>query len=227
MAHRHKMHRRAAGGRMDYTANSNVAREAGDKKDSFKRGGRHIGKVHGHKGHARADKRARGGGVTHSPFSSAARGEDMKRTPATKDKAQPRASGGGVTARAEGGGVGAAAFKHGGRAKRHAGIGGHGGGEGNRPHPIHAKHMYNFGAHHGSGHEEPLEHHLPIHHKHGGTAHHVGMGGEHHHAGHGAHKAHHPHHDGHHSGHHGKHGSHKARGVKHRAEGGKVDKEGD
>lgn len=217
MAHRH----RAQGGRRTSFVNAPIEHEAGSKKDQFKRGGRHVGKAHGHKSKPSADKRARGGGVTHSPFSSAAHHEDVKRRAGAKDTAQPRAAGGAV-ARADGGGVGA--FAHGGRAKRHAGIGHHGHGKkgGTRPNPIHAKHHYNYGAHNGSGHEEPLEHHLPVHHKHGGTAHHVGMKEGHVQAGHGAHHAHHQQHDGHHSGHHGMHGSHKAKGRKHRAAGGKV-----
>lgn len=225
MAHRHRAQERAKGGRtsmagrMNYTAKSNVSGEAGKEKDEFAHGGGH--KAHGHKSKHRADKRARGGGVTHSPFSSAARGNDEKRRPVDKDNHQPRAAGG-------------AAFARGGRAKRHAGIGSKGH-SGHRPSAGH-KHEYNYGHHDGSGHEEGLARtHPPVHHKHGGTPHAAtggtigafAHGGHAHHAGHGAHHAHHPHHDGHHAGHHGIHGSHKAKGKKHRAEGGKVDKEDD
>lgn len=234
MAHRHRVHERAKGGkvdapmrgRMSYTAKSNVEPEAKDTKDTFRRGGRHHGGLHahGHKSKARADKRARGGGVgkgnfpvhtTHSPFSSAARGNDEKRFPANKDNHQPRKDGG-------------AAFARGGRSKIHAGMGAtaHGGG---RPSPS-QKHTYNYGGHNGLGHEEPLKReHKPRERAAGGAAFARGghAHGEHHHAGHGAHHAHHPHHDGHHVGHHDRHGSHKAKGHKHRADGGKVDKEDD
>jgi hypothetical protein len=224
------MHHRAGGGSMKGRESFVTApseREAKSEKDSFRRGGRHHGhKAHGHKAHGRADKRARGGGVTHSPFSSAAKGNDMGRHSAHKDHHQPRADGGAV-GRADGGGVGA--FKHGGRARRHAGIGGHMAKGGVRPSPF-SKSAHNFGAHHGSGHEEPAMLHPPVHEKHGGTAHHRKTH-EVHHAGHGAHHAHHEHHDGHHHGHHSGahlHGAHKAKGHKHRgahhrAEGGKVD----
>lgn len=217
MAARHR-HRASGGsmkGRMDYTSKSNVAPEAGDMKDSFRKGGRkHHGlHAHGGKSHPRADKRARGGSVTHSPFSSAARGNDTGRFPKDKDGHQPRATGGQV-------------FARGGRAKRHAGIGHSSGGK-SRPSPSN-KHEYNFGHHEGSGHEEPLQRvHPPVHHKHGGPEKGYARGGRAHHAGHGGHLAHHPHHDGHHHGHHGAHGSHKAMGKKHRAHGGKVDKEDD
>lgn len=214
MAHRHKMHHRARGGRTEMVR-SNVETEAGSKKDGFRRGGkaRHHGlEAHGRKPKARADKRARGGGVTHSPFSSAARGNDMGRHAEHKDQHQPRADGGGV-------------FARGGRTKRHAAIGGTMG-PSRRPSPFSRSH-FNFGHHHGAGHEEPAMTHPPLHEKHGGTAHHRKTS-EHHHAGHGAHHAHHPGHDGHHHGHHhGAHlkGEHKARGRKHRAHGGKVDDE--
>jgi hypothetical protein len=212
MAHRHRVHRRAAGGRMEYTKDSNVQREAGRDVDDFRRGGKpkHHGlKAHGLKPRARADKRARGGSVTHSPFSSAARGNDAGRHSKDKDGHQP--------------------YAHGGRVKRHAGIGHHAEGGKTRPSPF-AKHEYNYGHHHGSGHEEPLEHHLPVHHKHGGTPKHHATGGKAHHAGHGAHHAHHPGHDGIHHGHHTTGGHHmhgKAPGRKHRAHGGKVDDDGD
>lgn len=206
MAHRHKAHHRAKGGRMSFV-NAPTEKEAGDKKDSFKRGGRHhVGKAHGHKSKARADKRARGGGVTHSPFSSAAKGNDMKRRPGDRDGHQPRADGG-RTGYARGG--------------RMAGMGGKSGGGKTRPGPF-AKSAFNFGAHAGQGHEEPAMTHPPVSEKHGGVPHHRKTSG-HHQAGHGAHHAHHPHHDGHHSGHHGVHGSHKAKGKKHRKDGGKVD----
>lgn len=139
MANRHKMFRRggrAHGGAATHDvysgAASNVAKEARNKGDAFKRGGHHhVGKVHGGSAKHRLDKRARGGGVGgggHSPFSHAAKMQDKHRTPATKDHAQPR--------------------KHGGR--------------------THGKHPFNFGHHHGVGHEEPHEKHPPIHHKHGG-----------------------------------------------------------
>lgn len=220
---RHHAHKRARGGRMEYTKDSNVNREAGSTKDSFGKGGRkHHGlHAHGGKSHPRADKKARGGatgfargGTTHSPFSSAAIGNDAGRHPAHKDAHQPRADGGQV-------------FARGGRTKRHAGIGHSKGGK-SRPSPSH-KHEYNFGHHQGSGHEEPLQRvHPPVHHKHGGPEKGYAHGGHVHHAGHGGHAAHHPHHDGHHHGHHGMHGSaHKAKGRKHRAHGGKVEKEDD
>ena len=71
MAHRHKMHKKAKGGRVVYEGKgSNVEHEAEEKK----RGGEV--KMHGHKGHHRVDKRARGGGVgsDKNPFSSAHQG---------------------------------------------------------------------------------------------------------------------------------------------------------
>ncbi len=73
MAHRHKAHHHARGGKakhMTYEEESHkVEHEAG-----LKRGGKaKHAKMHGHKGHHRLDKRARGGGVgsDHHPFSSA------------------------------------------------------------------------------------------------------------------------------------------------------------
>lgn len=73
MAHRHKVHHHAKGGaakKMDYMGESHkIEHEAG-----LKRGGKaKHAKMHGHKGHHRLDKRARGGGVgaDHHPFSSA------------------------------------------------------------------------------------------------------------------------------------------------------------
>lgn len=213
MAHRHKAHR-AAGGRRTSFVNAPTEKEAGNKKDSFKRGGHakhHEHKAHGHKSKPRADKRARGGGVGHSPFSSAAKGNDMGRHSAHRDGHQPRATGGGVGLKTGG----SAGFARGGRM---AGMGGTKGGGKTRPSPF-AKSAFNFGAHAGSGHEEPLMEHPPVHEKHGGRTH-----GNHshkvHHAGHGAHKAHHPGHGGHHKGHHG-------HGRKARAHGGKVDGEKD
>lgn len=88
--HRHKMHHKAHGGAAGHPSQkehgvsekeaydakgSKVEREAEEKGDGFKRGGRHKkheGKAHGHKGKHRLDKRARGG-RTGSPFSSAHR----------------------------------------------------------------------------------------------------------------------------------------------------------
>lgn len=193
MAHRHKAHR-AKGGRTSFV-NAPTEKEAGEKKDSFGRGG-HAGlKAHGHKSKHRGDKRARGGGIGHSPFSSAARSDDEKRRVGHKDKSQPRATGGAVNGFARGGGCRPSQFARGG---------------------------FNFGAHHGAGHEEPTMEHPPVHEKHGGTvAHHKGTGKHHHHAGHGAHLAHHHGHDRPYPHPHGS--SHKAKGRKHRADGGKVD----
>lgn len=157
MAHRHKVHKRAKGGTASageevYSGKgSHVAKEASSKKDAFKHGGRkHLGAVHGHKSKPRADKRARGGGVgaNKSPFSTAAKMEDHKRSVHTVDSAQPRKNGGGVFAR------------------------------GGRPHPLKHKHHMNFGNHKGAGHEEALEHHLPVHHKHGGKVHKRKHGGK-------------------------------------------------
>ena len=76
MAHRHKMHHRAKGGhtgRLAYNAKgSKVLEEAESTGGGFRKGG----KVHGHKGKHRLDKRARGGRTHHSgsPFSSAHHG---------------------------------------------------------------------------------------------------------------------------------------------------------
>lgn len=70
MAHRHKMHAKAKGGRVVYEgAESHVAHEAEEKKH----GGKVVGKVHGHKGKHRIHK-ARGGSCDTHPFSSAHRG---------------------------------------------------------------------------------------------------------------------------------------------------------
>lgn len=71
MAHRHKVHHHAKGGKvMTHEAEEHeVAHEAG-----LKRGGKaKHAKMHGHKGKHRLDKRARGGGTgsDHNPFSSA------------------------------------------------------------------------------------------------------------------------------------------------------------
>jgi hypothetical protein len=145
VAHRHRA-QKAGGGRTVYAgAGSNVAKEAENRSDSFGHGGRkkhHEHHAFGGTAKPRLDKRARGGrtGANHSPFSSAAHMEDMKRTPSTKDHEQPRKSGG--RAFAKGGGV--------------------------RPH-AHAKHEFNFGHHHGAGHEEPLETHPPAELKKGGV----------------------------------------------------------
>ncbi len=66
-------HKKASGGRVFYDGgNSNVAKEAADTTDSFKKGGRAVGKAPGKKSKARMDKRARGGRIGGSPFSSAA-----------------------------------------------------------------------------------------------------------------------------------------------------------
>lgn len=72
MAHRHKVHHHAKGGKAKEPREVHeheIEHEAG-----LKRGGhaKHH-KVHGHKGHHRLDKRARGGGVGSDkhPFSSA------------------------------------------------------------------------------------------------------------------------------------------------------------
>ncbi len=69
MAHRHKVQKRAKGGRVVYAgAGSNVAKEAVSTENK-KRGGPVIGKA----AKPRLDRRARGGGVgaDKSPFSSA------------------------------------------------------------------------------------------------------------------------------------------------------------
>ncbi len=50
-------------------AGSNVIKEAKDKSGNFKRGGR----VHGKAGTKRLDKKARGGAVGSSPFSTASK----------------------------------------------------------------------------------------------------------------------------------------------------------
>ena len=75
MAHRHKMH--AKGGAVKHETHEEREHEE-EHEAGLKRGGKakhhkHGGKVHGHKGHHRLDKRARGGGVgsDHHPFSSA------------------------------------------------------------------------------------------------------------------------------------------------------------
>lgn len=199
MANRHRKHGgRAGGGRSVYSgAASNVKEEADSTSESFKRGGHRKsgGKVHGGMPHGRLDKRARGGAVGHSPFSSASRMEDVKRTPKTVDKGMPRKDGG-------------------------------------RTNPVSAKHPANFGAHGGAGHEEPREHHLPVHHGHGGTAHHTSEG---HHAhggaaGHGN-SGHAPggtHAGIHHPAHHKRGGEvmHAVGGSKRRKHGGKVEEDG-
>jgi len=82
MAHRHKRHHRAKGGhaghRLIYTgAGSNVAKEAESTGGGFRKGG----KVHGHKGKHRLDKRARGG-RSGSPFSTAHHGHHHEGGPA-------------------------------------------------------------------------------------------------------------------------------------------------
>jgi hypothetical protein len=73
MAHRHKHHKKAKGGRVEYDAQgSNEMKEVHEKKHG---GAVHEhGKVHGHKGKHRVHK-ARGGGVGSDkhPFSSAYR----------------------------------------------------------------------------------------------------------------------------------------------------------
>lgn len=72
MAHRHKIHK-AAGGKVFYAGGeSNVAKEAEEKKHGGK-----VAHMHHKKSHHRLHKRARGGGVganTH-PFSTASIGE--------------------------------------------------------------------------------------------------------------------------------------------------------
>jgi hypothetical protein len=72
MANRHKAHRKA-GGKVFYAGGeSNVAKEAEEKKHGGK-----VAEMHGKKGHHRLEKRARGGkvGADHHPFSSASIGE--------------------------------------------------------------------------------------------------------------------------------------------------------
>ena len=183
MAHRHRVHARARGGKAGTATKgvevysgkgSIVEHEAESKKDSFKKGGRHhkkhhLGRMDGGRATPRADRRARGGGVgaNKSPFSTAARGEDHKRTTGTVDNAMPRKEGGRLVQ-----------FWAGGRTTEHKQKFKHGG----RPHPLKHKHSHNYGHHHGAGHEEPLEHHLPVHHKHGGKAHHLAHRKHHHRA---------------------------------------------
>lgn len=74
MAHRHKHHKKAHGGKVEDT----VEKEHEEMGEAKKRGGavKHA-KMHGHKGHHRLDKRARGGGVgaDKHPFSSAHTGK--------------------------------------------------------------------------------------------------------------------------------------------------------
>jgi len=79
MANRHKVQRKAGGGKVFYAGgNSNVAKEAFERKD----GGKVVGKMEGGKPKHRLDKRTRGGkvgsdkspmapGAAHHPFSSA------------------------------------------------------------------------------------------------------------------------------------------------------------
>lgn len=67
----HKGNKKAMGGEV-----ADVKKDAMDKKDSFKRGGKAEkkkggGKVEGKKSHMRADKRARGGGVNKDMVKSA------------------------------------------------------------------------------------------------------------------------------------------------------------
>ena len=77
MAHRHKVH--ARGGAAHHKDETHQEHEHEIESEAhMKRGGhakhhKHGGKVHGHKGHHRLDKRARGGGVGSDkhPFSSA------------------------------------------------------------------------------------------------------------------------------------------------------------
>lgn len=97
MAHRHKMLKRggrASGGAHTHDVYSGASSDVVKEARGTGRGWKHGGKVHGDGIKARLDKRARGGGVGKSPFSSAAHMQDMKRTPHTKDHAQPRADGG-------------------------------------------------------------------------------------------------------------------------------------
>lgn len=58
-------------------ASSNVVKEAHEKSGKFKRGGAVHHKEHhkaeGHKSHRRMDRKARGGSVGSSPFSTAAK----------------------------------------------------------------------------------------------------------------------------------------------------------
>jgi len=75
MAHRHKKHHRAKGGRTFYEGGgSHVAHEAEEHKHGGKvHHGKHVGHAHGGKAHHRLHKRAHGGkvGSNFHPFSSA------------------------------------------------------------------------------------------------------------------------------------------------------------
>lgn len=85
MKARHHRQHRARGGGVNPNAeenagvyagaSSNVIKEAHDKSGKFKRGGRvkHEAHAEGDKPHHRRDKKARGGAVGGSPFSSAAK----------------------------------------------------------------------------------------------------------------------------------------------------------
>lgn len=75
MAHRHKAHHHAKGGRAHKETHEEREHEE-EHEAGLKRGGKahhKHAKMHGHKGHHRLDKRARGGGVgaDKHPFSSA------------------------------------------------------------------------------------------------------------------------------------------------------------
>lgn len=126
MKHRHKMHHRAKGGRVVYEGKgSNVEHEAEEHKHGGGVHHKHVGKVHGHKGKHRQDKRARGGGIgaNTSPFSTAARHSDIKRTTHNAGHKE------------------AANFEHGGKATHHMHPGHHGG-----SHPGHGHHGHKRGA---------------------------------------------------------------------------------
>lgn len=81
MAHRHKVHRHAKGGHAHKETREEhdheIEHEAGLKRGGHAKHHKHGGKVHGHHGKHRLDRRKRGGGVgaDKHPFSSAHRGK--------------------------------------------------------------------------------------------------------------------------------------------------------
>jgi len=101
MAHRHKVQRRAEGGRTFYAgAGSNVAKESKEEGHTFKIGGKIAKRAHGGIAKGRADRRARGGSV----FSSASFGASKGHAgPPNAGKASKRAAGGAVLKRRHGG----------------------------------------------------------------------------------------------------------------------------
>lgn len=188
MAARHRMHKKAGGGRLVYAGSgSNVNHEANEEHElDHKRGGRakhHLGHTHGHKSKPRLDKRARGGGIKHGGQGRKAEGHRATGVGADRSPFSSAAHSGDYDRRSDGlGGKGPnPPLEHGeGNAGKTKRMGpGHEGGT--HPRDDHGKAItgYKRGGHvphgeHGSHEHHHMHHHVTYHPHHPGHHHHGG-----------------------------------------------------